>query len=138
MPELNDSLAWLVAAGAGALLFLCMLFLTRNLNWWWLKWVLRLVPPVALLLPVAVPGQPGFYAPAFLVAPFEAFLQADGTPDAAVGRLIVVLGGLLAVITLLAIARWTRRRTAVSSVAAAGQTEGAAEPSTGQQKPLVS
>jgi len=113
MAQLNDSLAWMVALGAGLVLFLCMVFLTRNLNWWWLKWVLRLVPAIALLLPVSVPGQPGFYAPAVLVAPFEAFLQADGQPGEAVARLIVALGALLGIITLAAIARWMRNRTAV-------------------------
>ena len=114
MPELNDSLAWMVAVGAGFVLFLCMVFLTRNLNWWWLKWVLRLVPAIALLLPVAVPDQPGFYAPAFVVAPFEQFLQTEGRPGEAISRLIVILGGVVGLITLAAIARWARNRTAVS------------------------
>lgn len=113
MPELNDSLAWMVAGGAGIVLFLCMLFLTRNLLWWWLKWVLRLVPPVALLLPAAVPGQPGFYAPALIVAPFEQFLQTDGQPEAAISRLVLILGALVGLITLAAIARWARNRGVV-------------------------
>jgi len=128
MAQLNDSLAWLVALGAGLVLFLCMMFLTRNLNWWWLKWVLRLVPAVALLLPVTVPGQPGFYAPAFLVAPFEAFLQADGQPDEAIARLLLVSCALLGLITLVAIARWLRNRTAVSATDPASDSASASGP----------
>lgn len=120
MSELNDSLAWMIAGGAGLSLLLCMTFLTRNLNWWWLKWVLRLVPAVALLLPVAVPNQPGFYAPAFIVAPFEAFLQADGQPAEAIRRLMVILGALVGLITLAALARWARRRTSVSTASEGG------------------
>ncbi len=122
MPELNDSLAWMVAAGAGVVLLLCMVFLTRNLNWWWLKWILRLVPAVALLLPVGVPGQPGFYAPALVVAPFEQFLQTDGQPSEAISRLIIILGALVGLITLAAIARWLRNRTAVSAVSEPAET----------------
>jgi|GEM_PF-1300889 len=112
MPELNDSLGWMVATGAAVVVFLCMVFLTRNLSWWWLKWVLRLIPAVALILPVGVPEQPGYYAPAMVVAPFEAFLQENGQPGPAVARLVLVLGALLALITLAAVARAVRRRGA--------------------------
>lgn len=146
MPELNDSLAWMVAGGTGLLLLLCMWFLTRNLNWWWLKWVLRLTPPVALLLPAGVPGQPGFYAPAFLVAPFEAFLQSDGKPDEALARLILVVGGVVGVITLVAIVRWARNRTAVSAPGQESDADtqpapaerGDSKPVTQRQEPVVS
>lgn len=115
MPELNDSLAWIIAAASAVVMLLCMVFLTRNLRWWWLKWVLRMVPPLALILPAGVPREPGFYAPAFIVAPFEAFLQEDGEPQAAIARLIVVLGAVVGLITLAAVARWLRRRTNVSA-----------------------
>ncbi len=138
MPDVNDSLAWMVVGGAGLVLFLCMMFVTRNLNWWWLKWVLRLVPTVALLLPVTVPGQPGFYAPAFLVAPFEAFLQTDGQPDEAISRLLLVLAALLGIITLAAIGRWLRHRTAVSAPSAASAPAGAENATVERQDPVVS
>ena len=122
MPELNDSLAWTVAIGAGLLTFLCLVFLTRNLLSWWLKWVLRLLPPVALLLPASVPGQPGFYAPAFIVAPFEAFLQEEGDPAAASARLLLILGSLVGLITLAAVARWLRGRGAANEETSAART----------------
>lgn len=115
MPELNDSLAWIIAGASAFVMLLCMVFLTRNLRWWWLKWVLRLVPPVAATLPVSVPSEPGFYAPAFIVVPFEAFLQENGEPQAGAARLLVTLGALVGLITLAAVARWARRRTGVSA-----------------------
>ena len=126
MPELNDSLAWLVAIGAGIVMFLCMVFITRNLLWWWLKWVLRLVPSVGLLLPAGVPGQPGFYAPAFVVALFEQFLQVDGQSGEAIARLVIILGSMVGLITLASIARWARNRTADSPPTAAGLSNSSA------------
>ena len=114
MPELNDSLAWYIAGGTALVMFACLIFLSRNWRSWWLKWLVRLVPPVVLLLPVGVPGSQGFYAPAFIVAPFEKFLQEDGEPTAAIARIVMVGGALVALITLAAIARWVRLRTSVS------------------------
>ncbi len=115
MPELNDSLAWIIAAASAVVMLLCLLFLSRNWRWWWLKWVFRLLPPLAMILPVGVPGQPGFYAPAAIVAPFEAFLQEQGEPQAALQRLVVVSGALVGLITLAAVARWARRRAQPAS-----------------------
>ena len=116
MPELNDSLAWLIAGGAALVMFVCLLFLSRNWRSWWLKWLVRLIPPVAMLLPAGVPGSQGFYAPAVIVAPFEKYLQEDGDPGNAFVRLIMVTGALSALISLAALARWarTRSRTGVS------------------------
>jgi len=110
MPELNDSLAWLIAGGAAVVMFICLLFLSRNWRSWWLKWVIRLIPPVAMLLPVGVPGSQGFYAPAIIVAPFEKYLQEDGDPTNAISRLIMVIVALVAIISLAAFARWMRMR----------------------------
>jgi len=114
MPELNDSLAWLIAAGAALMAFLCLLFLTRNWRSWWLKWLVRLIPPVALILPVGVPGSQGFYAPAIVVAPFEKYLQEDGDPTNAIVRLLMVGAALVGLISLAAIARWARLRSRTS------------------------
>ena len=116
MPELNDSLAWLIASAAALLMLLCLIFLTRNWGWWWLKWVVRLVPPIALVLPVGVPGSSGFYAPAFVVALFEQFLQENGDATAAVARLVMVVGAVVCLVTLAALARWGRNRTNVSRI----------------------
>ena len=114
MLELNDSLAWLIAGGAALVMLGCLFFLTRNFRSWWLQWVVRLLPPVLLLLPAGVPGSQGFYAPAFIVAPFEKYLQEEGEPAAALSRLLMVALALVALITLAAFARWMRGRTSVS------------------------
>ncbi len=111
MPELNDSLAWLIAGGAAFVMFLCLIFLSRNWRSWWLKWVVRLIPPVAMLLPVGVPGSQGFYAPAIIVAPFEKYLQEDGDPTNAIARLTLVIAALVGLISLAAVARWARTRS---------------------------
>ena len=116
MPELNDSLAWLIADGAAFVMFFCLIFLSRNWRSWWLKWLVRLIPPVAMLLPIGVPGSQGFYAPAIIVAPFEKYLQEDGEPTNAIARLTLVVAALVGLISLAAVARWarTRSRTGVS------------------------
>ena len=116
MIELNDSLAWLIAGGSALVMFICLLFLSRNWRSWWLKWLIRLIPPVAMLLPVGVPGSQGFYAPAIIVAPFEKYLQEDGEPGNAITRPILVVVALTGLISLAALARWlrTRSRTGVS------------------------
>lgn len=62
---------------------------------------------VWLLLPAAVPGYPGQYAPAFLVFAFEWLFQTPGEPRAA-GVILVAGAALLCALGLL-VGLWRRR-----------------------------
>jgi hypothetical protein len=72
--------AWLVIAAAGAVGTLGLWFLTREFTSGRLKAILRLVPPLLLLLPAPVPNYEGQLAPAFIVFIFESLFQAQGEP----------------------------------------------------------
>jgi hypothetical protein len=72
--------AWLVVAGAGLLGSLGWFVLTRNIANTRLRAVLRLLPPVLMLVPAPVPGYEGQLAPAFIVFLFESLFQAEGEP----------------------------------------------------------
>ncbi len=83
-----------------------VMFLTRNIPWWWPRNLLRWLVLVWCLVPAGVPDQPGYYAPAFIIFFFEFFLQVDGQPEAALRTLVMVSVAIVALVTLAAIARW--------------------------------
>jgi hypothetical protein len=99
MAYLDAWLLVLVAAGLGAV---GLVFLTRSIRTAWLKLLLRLLPPVLMLVPAPVPGFSGNYAPAFVVLVFEGLFQSEGSVAAALAILIVtaVLTVLLSVLFL--------------------------------------
>lgn len=100
------SIAWLVAGGAGLIGTVTMVFWTRHLSIGWLRRSLCVLPILLLLVPAAIPGYPGTYAPAFVVAIFEALFQTDGQPLAALRMLLLALVvGVLVVIGLGRLAR---------------------------------
>ncbi len=106
---MTEPYAWLVAIAA-ALVGLCGVFaLTRPIRSGFLKSWLRGIAAVTLLLPAPVPGFESYYAPAFLVALFEALLQKEGRPALAAGLL---LSGIVVVTVLLAAYYYRRRRGA--------------------------
>ena len=95
------AIAWVVAGVAGLFGTLTMLFWTRHLTIGWLRRSLCVLPALLLLVPAGIPDFPGNYAPAFVVAIFEALFQVDGQPLAAARMLILALVvGLLIVIGL--------------------------------------
>jgi len=72
--------AWLVIVVAAVLGTLCLVLLTRHLQTAWLRRGLRWLPLLLLTIPAGIPGYDGDYAPAFVVAVFEALFQTDGNP----------------------------------------------------------
>jgi hypothetical protein len=90
-----------VAGLAGLFGTLTMVFWTRHLSIGWLRRSLCVLPALLLLVPAGIPDFPGNYAPAFVVAIFEALFQVDGQPLAATRMLILALVvGLLIVVGL--------------------------------------
>ncbi len=88
---MTEPVAWLVAAIAGLATLYGVIVLTRPLRSGFLKVWLRCMAAVLLLLPAPVPGFDAYYAPAFVVALFEATLQRDGQPASAMGLLLAVI-----------------------------------------------
>ena len=88
--------AWLVIAGAGLLGAIVLWVLTRTIASGRLRAILRLVPPLLLLLPAPVPNYDGQLAPAFIVFVFESLFQAEGEPMLAG---VILLVGLVAGVT---------------------------------------
>ena len=103
---MTEPIAWLIATGAGMATLFCIYVLTRPMHTGFLKTWLRCVSMVALLLPAPVPGHGSYYAPAFVVALFEAALQSDGEPAPALG----LLAAGIATVTALAGAYFYWRR----------------------------
>jgi hypothetical protein len=95
------AIAWLVAGTAGVLGTLTMVFWTRCLAHGWLRRALCVLPVLLLLVPARIPDFPDNYAPAFVVAIFEALFQTNGQPLAATRMLILALAvGLIIVFAL--------------------------------------
>ena len=95
---MNEPIAWLVATGAGMATLFCIYVLTRPLRNGFLKVWLRCVSMVVLLLPAPVPRFDAYYAPAFVVALFEAALQHNGDPTPALGLLAVGIATVSALV----------------------------------------
>ncbi len=90
---MNYTYAWLVIGGAGVLGALGLWMLTRGISNGPLRAILRLVPPLMMLLPAPVPNYDGQLAPAFIVFAFESLFQAEGEPRLAG---LILLAGLVA------------------------------------------
>lgn len=112
MAETTDyNIAWLTVAGAGLLAFAFWCLLTRGIRRGSVRWALRLLAGVFMVVPAPVPGYDGQYAPAFIVALFEAVFQKEGNPQTAFA--VLVASGLLVlvVVTAVALLRWRRARS---------------------------
>lgn len=96
---MTEPWAWLVAACAAAATLFGVAVLTRHMRNGFLKYWLRSLAAVLLLLPAPVPGFDTYYAPAFLVMVFEAALQRDGQPALAAS---LVFAGVVAATVLVA------------------------------------
>jgi len=88
--------AWLVVSGAGLLGCIGWFILTRGIANTRLRMILRVLPPVLMLVPAPVPNYDGQLAPAFIVVLFESIFQAKGEPMIAAG--ILLTAGIVAVI----------------------------------------
>lgn len=84
---MGELLAWALAAAAALLAFAGVCALTRRCPSLLRSWLRTLV--LALMLtPAPVPGFPGNFAPAYVVALFEALFQIEGAPQPALKLLL--------------------------------------------------
>lgn len=104
-----DLIAWTIVLVAAAIGTLGLFYLTREFTNPGLQLLTRLLVPVWLLVPAPVPGFPGSYAPAFLIAIFEALFQVDGQPGQSLRLLL-----LASTVVILGVVGWRlvlRRRS---------------------------
>jgi hypothetical protein len=72
--------AWVVAVAAGLGVLLGILALTAFIANGWLRWLLRVLAAVWLLLPWPIQVVDGYYAPAIIVVIFEGLFNRQGDP----------------------------------------------------------
>ena len=107
---MTEPVAWLVAACAAAVALFGIVVLTGPMRGGFLKYWLRALAAVVLLMPAPVPKFEPYYAPAFVVVVFEAALQRNGQPALAASLLF---GAIVAVTVLVgAYCFWKGRRQA--------------------------
>ena len=112
MAEITDQQVWYIIGGACLGVVLMVVYLTRRIPWWWLKTLIRALVGALCLVPAAVPGQTGAYAPAFVVALFELLFQPEGTPEPAIRQLVSISVAVLALVMLASMVRWFVQRSA--------------------------
>ncbi|MFK7913605.1 MAG: hypothetical protein AB8B93_06795 [Pseudomonadales bacterium] len=110
----DHDMAWIVVAGAGLLALGFWFLITRGIANSLLRSWLRCVAAILMLLPAPVPGYHGQFAPAYIVALFEAVFQDAGQPEQA---FIILGGGVLAVSVLLLVWGLVRPRRAATASA---------------------
>jgi len=100
--------AWgvVVAAGLGALVG--VFALTRWIETPLIRWLLRVLAAVWMLLPWKIQVVEGYYAPAFIVALFEGVFRSDGNPRPPLMLLALVTLLVLAVFLVISAFRWAR------------------------------
>ncbi len=87
-PPMSEQIAWTVALAAALLAFVGIRALTRHLRSRFLRTWLRALSLALMLTPAPVPNFAGHYAPAAIVALFEAVFQARGEPTQALKLLL--------------------------------------------------
>lgn len=103
------ALAWTIYALASVGVVTGWWVLTARL-WPLIRDLLRMLVIVLLAVPAEVVGYDGHYAPAALVALFEAAFQTNGDPVPALATLASALAvGLVVVLLLAAMRAWLRR-----------------------------
>ena len=85
---MSESIAWTAALAAALLAFVGIWRLTRTLRSRFLRIWLRALSLVLMLTPAPVPKFEGHYAPAYIVALFEAVFQLQGEPAQSVKLLL--------------------------------------------------
>ncbi len=100
---------WIVVAVAAAGVLLGVIMLTRFIRYGWLRWMLRALVAVWLIVPSPIQVVEGHYAPAFVVAIFEGVFNRDGNPMPALTAL--GLSTAVVVIAFLAAALVQGRRS---------------------------
>ena len=77
---MSEPIAWSAALAAALLAFVGIWVLTRPLRSRFLRIWLRALSLALMLTPAPVPNFDGYYAPACIVALFEAVFQLQGQP----------------------------------------------------------
>ena len=77
---MSEAIAWTAALAAALLAFVGIWILTRPLGSRFLRIWLRALSLALMLTPAPVPNFEGHYAPAYIVALFEAAFQLQGQP----------------------------------------------------------
>ncbi|MEE4302348.1 MAG: hypothetical protein V2J24_23110 [Pseudomonadales bacterium] len=88
---------WTVCLLATLVVIACGFWMTRRWRPLFLRDLVRLFAVATLLVPVTAGSFGGFYAPAYIVLVFEAFLQREGDPIPALTALTLAWSGALLV-----------------------------------------
>jgi hypothetical protein len=107
---MNYEMAWVVIAAAGLLGSGFLFYLTHGMRTGSLKWIVRVLPALLMMVPAPVPNYPGELAPAFVVLIFESLFQTSGEPGTS--GLILLATGLFGLALGLLIARLTGSKAA--------------------------
>lgn len=99
---------WAICLIATLLVIACGLRLTRNWRPLFLRDLIRALIIPTLLVPVTAGSSEGFFAPAYIVLVFEAFLQREGDPANALAAL--VLGWIAGLVAFVIVTVWRWRR----------------------------
>lgn len=102
--------AWLICLGATAGVIACGFRMTRAWRPALVRDLVRAIAIATFLVPVTAGSQEGYWAPAYIVAVFEAFLQVDGDPIPALSALTLGWGAAVCVVIGLEARRRLLRR----------------------------
>jgi hypothetical protein len=96
---MESTVAWVVVVVAGLGTLAGIIALTRSIGSAWLRWLLRCLAAVWLMLPWRIEVVEGEYAPAFIVALFEGVFRTGGNPRPAL--MALALASLLVIVLFL-------------------------------------
>src|SRR4051794_40925925 len=102
------TVAWGVAVAAGIGAWIGIFALTRSIDGGVLRWLLRVLAAVWLLVPWKIQVVDGYYAPAFIVALFEGVFRTGGNPRPPLMLLALVTVFVLAIFLVIGAFRWIR------------------------------
>ncbi len=105
---METQVAWIIVAVAGLGTLVGVFALTQPIPSAWLRWLIRCLTAVWLLVPWKIQVVEGYYAPAFIVALFEGLFRSDGNPRPALMLLALVTLFVLAVFLAVGALRWAR------------------------------
>ncbi len=102
--------AWLICLVATAIVIVCGFRMTRSWRPPFLRDLVRGLAIATFAVPVTAGGEDPYWAPAYIVAFFEAFLQVEGDPIPALSALTLGWGAALLVVVALEARRLVQRR----------------------------
>lgn len=93
--------AWTVCLVATAVVVVCGFWMTRRWRPLFLRDLVRALAVATFVVPVTAGSFDGFYAPAYIVLVFEAFLQREGDPIPALSALTLAWGAAIVLVVVL-------------------------------------